>query len=65
MPPCKYYPVSVEIHRNNMAQSHQDTHSNTPKPVAEDLLPNITSQLPVERSKELCVVVKSIIKLCT
>ena len=54
---AKYCPVSVETIRGHMAQSRQSTRSTKLKPAAEVPLPNITSQLPAERSKELFVVI--------
>jgi hypothetical protein len=62
---AKYCPVSVETIRGHMTQSRQGTRSTKSKPAAEVPLPDISSQLPAERSNELFVVVEPISKLYT
>ena len=62
---AKYCTVSVETLRGHMVQSQQSSRSTKPKLAAEITLPDITSQLPANHSKELFVVDKPISKLYT
>ena len=48
-----------------MAQSRQGTRSTKPKPAAEVPLPDISRQLPAERSNKLFVVIEPTSKLYT
>ena len=48
---AKYCPVSVETLKGHMIHTRQGARSTKPKPATEDVLPDITSQLPAANSK--------------
>ena len=52
---AKYCPVYVETLKGHMTQTIQGACSTNLKPTLEDVLPDITSQLPAAKSKELYV----------
>ena len=62
---AKYCPVSVETLKGHITQSRQGSFSTKPKPTSKEALPDITSQLPALKSKELYVFTQPISKLYT
>ena len=62
---AKYCPIYVETLKGHMTHTRQGACSAKPKPATEDSLPDITSQIPAAKSKELYVYTDPISKLHT
>ena len=62
---AKYCPVSVETLKGHMTHTRQGARSTKPKPTLEDLLHDITSQLPAAKSKDIYVFTEPTRKLYT